>query len=129
MRARGVSAAVYGLVALLATTGALGLSALGILWIWKLLATAALIDWCQMTGSRLDYFTASGWDDRFLEPGWATFLGVVLGSVLLLSRRPHLIDSSVLKLLAICALGVVWIVIMVASLLAPGEVWTRPGLP
>jgi hypothetical protein len=123
VRTRLLSTATYGLVALLTTAGALGLSVLGSLWAWKLLATAALIDWCEVTGRRLDYFTASGWDDRF------TRLARVLGSVLLLSRRARFIDSPILKWLAVCAVGVVWIVIMVASLLAPGEVWTGPGLP
>lgn len=101
----GLRGAGYWMLTSLVGAIILGVGFLISVWLWKLLATAALIDWCEVAGCTFDRARARRWDARFFEPGWGIFLALAIVILFLLSRRPRLVESRAMKWLAGCSAG------------------------
>jgi hypothetical protein len=103
--------------------GILGFGLMIWVWAWKFLATAALIDWCEVSGCTFDRISARRWDERFFEPGWGIFLALGVVILFLLSRRPRRVDSRAMRWLAGAILAFVWVLIVMARVIAPNRAW------
>jgi hypothetical protein len=104
---------------------------LGMAWLWRLLATAVVVDWYTFSSRTMPYTTAKAWEAFFVPGSWS-FISVVFAILVMASSYPRLTvrltDSIVVRGVALAIAGFLVAAIFIASVIAPSPVWTR-GVP